>query len=639
MLWLIFVCLIFKSKSELAPLEKGLADLRYAISSCVVAIAKVEFPMENIITVSLSTKDYKNYTNSAVVTDQILLKSLHKQTRWTILIKKSNRPEHHSTFWKKSDEYIIQLRDADEFEYLLESLMKMNSWNPHAKFIVITTTIFQNTKKIIEFIFQKLWTKKVLNAVVMLPRNATDSILDIFSWYPYFRGNCGNSFSRAFIINKCNKGYLETGNLLFPEKIPRDMNNCPVYARAVIWPPYVILSENKLIDGKYVNLKKGIEILILNTVAKVANFNVLYTVSNLNQDWGVLHKNGTATGMMKSVLDGEADIGVGAIASLGLRHYYFDPSVSYIWESVTWCVPHAMPIPKWKCLIRIFTPLLWLSILVAYFIVTIFTWWISNLEINESTSYTRKQSVFQNTLSMLLGLTVKTLPRMTKIRLLVIFWVIASLHLNAAFTSSLIRELTEPSYEEQISNINELKTLGFEFGVVPPTSRFFRYEGKYYYTEISSWTSCTDVKMCLDRTAQKRNFAVGIPRMYMQYASHKYVTKNGRMLLYWLKSDIASYPVEMIMTKGFPLLKRINNIISRIKEAGLIAKWQYDFLEKADDNLTLPISYDDTQEIILTQIHLEGAFILLIIGLIFAAVVFICEIFETKRKDVLNFEG
>lgn len=625
------LCLMFQQgMAKLQPLSEGMANMRYSIASCVLS-ATEEFHREDLVTVALTTLDYKNYTNSAVVTDQLLLRTLHQQIKWTLLVTKSNNPEKRSKFFKKSDEYIIQIRDRDEFDVILTALMRKSSWNPYGRFIIFTTTVFPNPATIVQYIFQKFWKQRVLNAVIMLPQMKDSPVLDVYSWFPFQNGNCGDQFSVAQIVNSCHTGRMANTGVLFPEKIPLDMNGCIVRVRAIVWPPYIIppVDFNDT-QSDNVNFTKGIEILLLNTVAQVANFTVQYSVSKVNQDWGILLLDGTGTGLMGALLRGEADIGIGALAPFDQRHYYFDASISYIRESVTWCIPHAKPMPRWKCLLGIFQPGTLITITLTYIILTLCVWLVSRNDPEESTSYKSTQSCFQNLLSILLGITVNTLPKIVKTRFLIFLWIVVSLNLNSVFTSSLIRELTQPSFEKSNNSIENLIYEGYTIGLVSPTQRFLSNSRKLKYIKSHSIVSCFDVIKCLDRAAYKRDFAVGLPRMYMQYASNKYITAKGQHLLHWMKEDIASYPVEMIMTKGFPLLARINALIFRIREAGLISKWQEDFLEKINRTLVLQQVEDDDN--ILTLTHLEGAFIFLCLGLVIAAAVFVVELFMCRRE-------
>lgn len=108
----------------------------------------------------------------------------------------------------------------------------------------------------------------------------------------------------------------------------------------------------------------------------------------------------------------------------------------------------------------------------------------------------------------------------------------------------------------------------------------------------------------------------------------------------------------MIVERGFPLLRRINEILATLRDAGLMNKLFIDF----NYNMTILTSiremkahenmHDDTEkvvmaeddhrneenpEIVLTVEHLEGAFTILIMGLFVSSIIFAIEIiFHSK---------
>lgn len=597
--------------------------MRYSLTQCVLSAAK-EFQGDTL-TISLSIKDYKNYTNSSTVTDRILLKALNDKQNWSIFIFKLDKPHENTYFYKRSDNYIIQTRDPDEFLSIITYLKPFRNWNPHANFIVVTSTIAKDPNTFAALIVETLWRNRVLNAIIMIPQTEYSNAITIHSWFPFSGKNCANSFVRETnIVNECHNGIFLDPAALFPNKVPRNMHNCTVKVRAVIWPPFII--QPKLVtDRNDVNFTKGIEILILKTIANVANFTIVYSLSDKEQDWGYLGRNRSSTGMMRSILDEEVDIGIGALAPMLNRHQYFDTSVPYLFDSTTWCIPHSSPLPKWKSLLIVFQSTTWILLFTSYFFITFAMKLLSlNNQKQTPTYYKSVTSTLLVNFAILLGLTVKTLPKPTKIRLLLILWVLVSLNLNSAYQSSLISVLTQPNYEKQIEEFDEL-IQKYNIGLVPPT---FKFLGNYGRESLDkrSWVLCDNVKRCLDRTAYDKDLIIGLPRMYMVYVSKTYVSKRGEALVYWSKDNIVSYPIEMIMVKGFYLLKRINQLVDKILEAGLISKWTNDFLKfKRKKDFSEEDDLDDG-DVILTVKHLEGAFIILLYGLGLASFVFVLEI-------------
>ena len=123
-----------------------------------------------------------------------------------------------------------------------------------------------------------------------------------------------------------------------------------------------------------------------------------------------------------------------------------------------------------------------------------------------------------------------------------------------------------------------------------------------------------------------------ISRLFVQSNEH-------RNDIFGLSQDMFANHLEMIVERGFPLLRRINEIISSLRDMGLMNKLFVDF----NYNMTIlePIrkmkkSQDDgepeeTEEIVLTIEHLDGAFTVFFLGLFISGIVFLFEVLVRSR--------
>lgn len=145
--------------------------------------------------------------------------------------------------------------------------------------------------------------------------------------------------------------------------------------------------------------------------------------------------------------------------------------------------------------------------------------------------------------------------------------------------------------------------------------------------------------------------------------SRLYVRSNKyRNDVFGLTRSMFANHLEMIVERGFPLLRRINEVLSTLRDAGLMNKMFIDFnynmtiltpirekqhhLKEQDDGNVEDLNIDDGHinveddpEIVLTTEHLEGAFTLLFVGLAVSSAVFILEmIFHSKFvRNVLRW--
>lgn len=139
--------------------------------------------------------------------------------------------------------------------------------------------------------------------------------------------------------------------------------------------------------------------------------------------------------------------------------------------------------------------------------------------------------------------------------------------------------------------------------------------------------------------------------------SRLFVRSNHyRNEVFGLSRSMFANHLEMIVERGFPLLRKINEILSAMRDMGVMSKLFVDFKYKMtiltsikemmkqekvdtqkldiDMNLGDDDHHDDDEdspEIVLTTEHLEGAFTILLAGLIASSIIFILEIFFNLR--------
>lgn len=96
-----------------------------------------------------------------------------------------------------------------------------------------------------------------------------------------------------------------------------------------------------------------------------------------------------------------------------------------------------------------------------------------------------------------------------------------------------------------------------------------------------------------------------------------------------LPKNMFANPLEMISERGFPLLKRFSNLIMYMRDAGIIQKLYNDF----HYNVTVLYHIRDREgddlkptRRVLTLGHMDGAFTVLLLGLIISFVTFVIEI-------------
>lgn len=542
---------------------------------------------ENLLTKSLSTcttsgiNRHLNSTSSILVTNvpseeenaNVFFKDFFNLYTFSLIVNKNNGKQPSASFFlAKADIYFIQIRKLIEIETSLKHLAAQLSWNPSAKFVVLSIDAFVNNSETATTIVEILWRYKIVNAVVLLP-NENHIGLNVYSWLPYKDGNCGEAFGTVRLIDECSFGNYSKDEEWFPNHIPNNLRGCQVKVRTIIWPPYVTDPVYKVPNTNQYILEGGVEIKMMNTIAEVANFSINYTLSDKEQDWGDLFENGTALGMMASVLNEEVDIGMCSLGSTSLRRKFFETSTIYLTEEMTFCVPHSMPKPDWQRVVSILPIEILIFCFVCIVLITLTSTKLAKFNENERLSYKNYYNTFFSTLRIITGNPLAKLPKTDKVRFLIMLWTVFSLYLNTSYTTSLVSVLTSSLNSQEVQNVEDLLKANYKIQIIRQGRRFFNDTSEITEKIQEKLIDCDDMEHCLLRVANEKDKGILAPRMYINYVKNIYVDGDGDSLIYCFRENVVSFPIEFLMRKHFILTSRINTIISRIVSAGLIPYW------------------------------------------------------------------
>lgn len=105
--------------------------------------------------------------------------------------------------------------------------------------------------------------------------------------------------------------------------------------------------------------------------------------------------------------------------------------------------------------------------------------------------------------------------------------------------------------------------------------------------------------------------------------------------IFAVPGNVFSNPLEMIAERGFPLLRKLNQLIDRMKDSGLIMKIYNDFLHTMNlkEGMRMRELATETQ-VVLTVEHLEGAFAILILGYLLSGLLLVLELISVTRRYI-----
>lgn len=512
----------------------------------------------------------------------------------------------------KYDMIVIITQKFENFKFMLRTLKKNINWNPRARFLIG----YVGSENITIF-FELSWSYFVLN-INLISNNGS-----IYTYFPYNNGLCGNIIKSEYLLT-CDVNNLAP----YFSKIPSNLYGCEFRIMPYPMIPYIM---NISAPKTEPNLA-GLEVTIMDTLAKKINFSVVY-IPCFHNLWGYKDSSGVYTMMFGSLYNNETDIIMGMTYANASHVVDFDGSYIYLQDFPEWWVPTAMPAAQWKNLTAIFDARVWLVMFVAFFINSLM-WWIFGRK-NESTNFNDLTLCFMNSLYTLLQGSIKH-PRTLKLRIIFICWLVTCLLIFAAHQSSLVSILTTPIFDHQISTVEELLQSSLPFGFYLSAALAFEEKNNWIAEQIlKKHEICPLSLYCLNRTAYDRNFAfLRNGRNAKYFIPRLYTFPNGRSMITGLDIRGPGIWVRLHTAKGLPILEKLNHYLMLLQSNGLIAKWDLDTNFKA-----LKLENDDSHQP-LNVYHLQAAFLIFVFGATLSAFIFLLEICSVRittsnKKDFI----
>lgn len=157
--------------------------------------------------------------------------------------------------------------------------------------LAVITKEYNEADHILQQMYQLAWQHGILNFNVLLSHDLQWSIVT----YLPFRNNCITLESRTISIFTQSNYTLDMNiaiDQLYPVK-NRNFNNCTISVATYHVEPYVFISHGR--EGVTFD---GIEVAVINTIAKAINLNVIYINVGSRGD---VYDNGTLTGSVEWV--------------------------------------------------------------------------------------------------------------------------------------------------------------------------------------------------------------------------------------------------------------------------------------------------------------------------------------------------
>ncbi|KPJ17694.1 hypothetical protein RR48_07178 [Papilio machaon] len=329
-------------------------------AECVLKLSAKYFVEKKALSGSIVVININSYAST---TQSLLLQTINGGMKYSVMVKDSTFPHANAThFPEKAKNYLLILEDKSELTRNILQVHQLPSWNPLAKAVVYyqlrTGEVGENVA--MDFI-NELRTYKLLKSIVLIHDAFEDEVIS-YSWRPYTDTNCGGECDSVYVLDTCKDGNFVEGEQL-RNIIPIDMKGCPLIVHAIVAEPYVMSPSRKI--SKYADIYEfdmGGEINLIKTIAEFTNMSLYIFMSEKEENWGTINRNGTATGAYALLRNDSIDLMIGNIEVTRRLRKWFHPTTSYTQDEMTWCVPRAKQAATWDNLLIIFQWPTWIAI-------------------------------------------------------------------------------------------------------------------------------------------------------------------------------------------------------------------------------------------------------------------------------------
>lgn len=583
-----------------------------------------------------------------------LLRDLQESEKWLSLVylnKMNEMPQsQHGSYIIISMHHHRQTVVQD-ISAQVKRLRNEWDWNPRAKFLIsVTNAQVNSTEELAADLFAELWRWRVVNAIVMSPASGpyNETELEIYTWFPYHPpGRCGNVrdvvvLDRWIVDGRGNGNFLYNASL-FPEKVPNDLQGCPIIASVFELQP-AVMSKRGMAQGSvsaHTVFNEGIEIRLLQELAKSRNMSIEYTQPSMDELWGVPLENGSWSGTSGQLIRGSVDV--------AMDFYFYRCDVikemecltPHLIDKVRWYVPCAAPYPGWMSLIRVFTLSLWLGFLASYFIVAVAMWQVVKISNRmfvgpiENQAYTSLTKCLINFWAVILGESApNNPPQEPVIRAVFLIWILYCLAINTVYQTYLTTFLVDPGLEHQLGSEDEIINSEMEYGIPSTIATVITDLTGYRYRNL---LYCDDHKACQNRIAFKRDFSYIYSTLSMEFIiAARYMDGNGKQLICSFEEIISSQLITMPVPKGYVMSDRFNKIILHLLQAGIIDQWFRDIKYTTFLSSTAKTTLSRGEYIKLSLMHMQSAVYILLLGIILSLIVFLSEILFCRNLHPLH---
>ncbi|XP_042231759.1 ionotropic receptor 93a-like [Homarus americanus] len=466
------------------------------------------------------------------------------------------------------------------------------------------------------------WTFSMMNTILLNLEDTQPNLrVSVYTHLPYTPE--GAQVVRAASWTP-NRGFaLTAGRLLFPPKFS-NFHGATVNITALPFPPYWDVLKGPDNTTRY----SGTDYYMLEAIAAALNFTIHVVPTN---SWVEVAKRvEERVSFMATVFHN----------MLPERLERYDYSWVYEYGSLDFSMAQPGIKPQWQSLYYPLTDVVWAAVLLALLLTPVVLLLI--IRVDEGGNNDVKitvGTVVQDVAGMLVGQNLpQRLPRTSSSRVLVATWLMFALIFGSAYRGNLTAFLTLPKYPPRAETLQELVSTADRITMPPygaEFKNFFSKSDSQLFKRLGQLMHIVpSVNVGQQQAVDKKQAHLDTRRYQKLSIAKRFIGTDGTPKLYLGRESIIPGQSAWPIPHDAPFGPVLDRCLMAVIEAGLYEQWSKDLLfqaqvksRKGQQQQHVAKKTDSDSSIrSLTTTHLQGAFLLLLLGLGIAGITFVVEL-------------
>lgn len=553
---------------------------------------------------------------------EMLLKTIGRLKKWAVTLVDITMTvilKYFDDYSSRTQNYIIYCKGSAEFLQIIEGLERLEVFNARAKFLLLFSSTVNQNQEALFSVFETLQKYEMYKVVLLIPDSSDVKSVNIFKSVPFKNGTC--SLNQVSLISVCRNGVLKTGSPWYLQQIPKTFSSCKIKVVCTHYLPYIIhMEQNYLKPEKF--LMHGLDIALLANMLFQKNITIQFLLSNIS---GEVYTDKSSTGAVGKIYKRKAHIAIAGYAQTFTRMRFLDCSFRYNTESLVWVVPQEhLPFMDTVGLISIIKFNVWLLLVLLVTVTTSIILLLTKRTKLELDDFQKLVATFVTVLLASLNFYTHLLPRTPEVRVVFSVTLMFALIFNAAFTTYLTSVLArEVTTTEKYQTVNDIKKYNLSIIRAPNSERAFANNQTTDY-ELFQKAQVCEIGFhnnCFDQVTLKKNTAFLVEKGAADYVKVEY-----------LKQEILSFHLNLLMVKGFWGYDMINDLISYSVDSGLATKWMNSALDFNRKERPFIERKSRSKRKLMGFKDLRLVFVFVVLGYFTGFCVFVIEVLMLKWK-------